>query len=153
MKIENIKIEDDIIYATIKGNETQIDTCRRLTEAELKLSDAALVELIYNHTEVAKKDRIKGAKVSRVIKVKEATEVLTEDNSVHLQMLQDEVDRQARIEANLNKVKNEYQEKVDEANNRRTNAEFMADQRFRTERQEVLERLRVLEDKVNKLSL
>lgn len=129
MKIENVKIDNDIIYATIIGEDTQIDTCKRLTLEQQSLPDSELITLIYDDMKI---DKYKINKNINIERIKKVDAIIDKENEIF-------------------KMKNKYQEKIDEANNKRIQSEFIADQRFRNERFEILERLKMLEEKVDKL--
>jgi len=129
LKIENVKIDNDIIYATIIGEDTQIDTCKRLTLEQQSLPDSELITLIYDDMKI---DKYKINKNINIERIKKVDAIIDKENEIF-------------------KMKNKYQEKIDEANNKRIQSEFIADQRFRNERFEILERLKMLEEKVDKL--
>lgn len=130
IKIKNMQIEGLNLSARIIIDGDIVDTCRVLTEAQLKLPAAELADLLYDNIADMVPER--------------ADRVYPGNGKVTIIPVPE---KQDTPEETIKKAKSKHVEELAKVENQLQQERFINDQKFRTEKEEMLGRIASLESR------
>ena len=131
IKIKNMELEGLNLSARIIIGEDKVDTCKVLTESQLGLTATEMADLLYDNVIDLlpdRADRVYPGNV-RVIPVEKEVKKDTPEETIR-------------------KLKNQHVQDVAKAEDKFQQERFINDQKFRTEKEELLGRVKSLEARV-----